>query len=340
VQVRVVQNKEPDHMLSLFKGTFLIRTGGKGSGFKNVGQKDTEDGAQNLFHVRGTSPVNTKATQVPFAASSLNSNDCFIVENSRSLYLWHGKHANADERDTARKIAERLTKGRTIDVALESQEKKEFWETLGGKEGYAYSEKREEVAKDPRLFVCSNASGNFTVEEVFDFVQEDLVEDDVFMLDTFDQIFLWIGQGANAEEKKRSLETAIAYLKGDPSGRSPETTPILTVKQGFEPPMFTSQFVWDANKAKSAVKDYDAMKAQLQSGATAATAQEELKKYSMTYPYATLKVRPLPDGVDASQLENFLNENEFPTVFGMTKKEFNALSAWKKTDLKKAKKMY
>jgi hypothetical protein len=35
-QVRVVQGKEPDHFLSLFKGRMIVHAGGKASGFKNA----------------------------------------------------------------------------------------------------------------------------------------------------------------------------------------------------------------------------------------------------------------------------------------------------------------
>ena len=48
---------------------------------------------------------------------------------------------------------------------------------------------QEEIPSHPaRLFQCSNAKGYFNVEEMHDFTQEDLVEDDVMLLDTYDEV--------------------------------------------------------------------------------------------------------------------------------------------------------
>lgn len=41
---------------------------------------------------------------------------------------------------------------------------------------------------EPRLFECSNQTGRFIVTEVTRFMQDDLSEDDVMLLDTWDQV--------------------------------------------------------------------------------------------------------------------------------------------------------
>lgn len=62
------------------------------------------------------------------------------------------------------------------------------------------------------------------------------------------QVFFWIGKYANEEEKRAAATTAQEYLKTHPSGRDLET-PIIVVKQGYEPPTFTGWFLaWDPFK--------------------------------------------------------------------------------------------
>ena len=102
VQVRVVQNKEPDHFLMIFKGKMVVHTGGHASGFKNCinhnGFNHELDDTK-LYHVRGTNEFDTRAVQVEAKAASLNSNDCFVLLASSDTYIWYGKvritrHAN------------------------------------------------------------------------------------------------------------------------------------------------------------------------------------------------------------------------------------------------------
>lgn len=46
----------------------------------------------------------------------------------------------------------------------------------------------ETLAIAPRLFECSNQTGRFLATEIPDFNQDDLEEDDVFLLDVWDQV--------------------------------------------------------------------------------------------------------------------------------------------------------
>lgn len=75
--------------------------------------------------------------------------------------------------------------------------------------------------------------------------QEDLAPDDVMILDTWEQVFIWIGAQAQEEEKNEAMASATRYIETDPSARD-SSTPMVLVKQGFEPPTFTGWFLgWD-----------------------------------------------------------------------------------------------
>jgi hypothetical protein len=60
---------------------------------------------------------------------------------------------------------------------------------------------------------------------------------------------------------------------------------------------------------------------------------------SGTY-YTLEELHKRPQGVDTSKLESYLRNAEFLKIFGMTKKNFESLPAWKKTNLKKAQKLF
>ena len=94
--------------------------------------------------------------------------------------------------------------------------------------------------------------------------------------------------------------------------------------------------------------NYNDLKAALAAGndsvsvLTASTAEASLasKKVTEKFTYARLSERPLPDNVDVSQLENYLQDDEFPKVFGATFAEFMAWPKWKRDAKKKEKKLF
>ncbi|GLD54717.1 villin-like protein [Lates japonicus] len=263
VQVRVVMGKEPRHFLAIFKGKLIIFEGGTG----RPGVVNPDTGAR-LFQVRGTNELNTKATEVLARASSLNTNDVFLLKTDKICYLWYGKGCSGDERVMGRAMSDVLSR-QDKQVVMEGQEPAEFWVALGGKAPYASDKRlqREEPPHSPRLFECSNQTGQFRMTEVDDFAQSDLDEEDVMLLDTWEEIFFWVGNLANQQETKEAWNSAQEYLRTHPAGRDPDT-PIIFVKQGYEPPTFTGWFnAWDPHKW-SGGNSYEEMKKKLSDAAS------------------------------------------------------------------------
>ncbi|XP_015782794.1 adseverin isoform X2 [Tetranychus urticae] len=249
VQVRVSEGKEPPHFTAIFGGRMVIYKGGHKSGFRYAISTGDSTKDRCLLQVRGTNKFVTRAVEVDCEASSLNSNDVFVLFTPSTVYIWAGKGSTGDEREMARLCAKRDEGGREVISVSEGQEKSDFWDAIGGQQAYS-QEKLLESSEPPhpiRLFQCSNSKGYFYLEEIYDFNQTDLIEEDVMLLDTWDTIFVWIGSKSNTEERNRTIETVEDYLRADPTGRDLET-PIVIVKQGSEPPNFVGFFgSWDRN---------------------------------------------------------------------------------------------
>eukprot|EP00051_Salpingoeca_urceolata_P003255 m.56380 g.56380 ORF g.56380 m.56380 type:complete len:830 (-) comp12608_c0_seq1:214-2703(-) len=332
-QVRVTQGHEPRHFLQIFKGKFVVHAGGKGSGFKNRNEKDFYDtDGLRLFQIRGVNKWAIRAIQVPEKARSLNSGDAFFLESPKGNFMWVGALCNTEERLMAESLIPHIT-SKSYTRVEEGKEPGNFWEGIGGKEEYAKVKDTGVKYRDPRLFQASNNKGYFYVEEVFDFTQDDLLTDDVMILDTFKEVFVWIGKDANTEEKKSAMEAAIEFVKSDPTGRTEDNTAIIVVKQGSEPLTFRGQFPgWDPNRFGKAVS-YEELKEKINSGTT--DIQSALSVYEIkVYSYEVLTQKNLPEGVDPLKKEQYLSDDEFVKYVGMDKEAYSKVPAWKQRKIK------
>ncbi|XP_059795167.1 villin-like protein isoform X5 [Balaenoptera ricei] len=170
----------------------------------------------------------------------------FLTIFQGQLVIFQG--CSGDQREMARTAVTVISR-KDKEMVLEGQEPPHFWEALGGRAPYPRSKRLPEDVSDfqPRLFECSIQTGPLVLTEVVFFSQEDLDKYDVMLLDTWEEIFLWLGAAAS-EWKQEAVAWGREYLKTHPAGRS-LATPILLVKQGHEPPTFTGWFhMWDPYK--------------------------------------------------------------------------------------------
>jgi hypothetical protein len=342
VQVRVVQGKEPKHFLSLFQGKMIVHEGGVASGFKNQKAVDTFDtDGISLFHIKGTNAHNTRGVQVAEVAASLNSGDCFVLLTPETVFEWYGEGANADEKSACKSIAQVIRAGATTEVA-EGSENDAFWAALGGKGEYPKIPEGAAQEHDPRLFRMTCNVGHFLVEEIFDFVQDDLIYDDVMMLDVFSEVYVWVGGDASRNEKDLALTTAMDYIKNAPDGRD-AATPVFRISAGYEPPNFTQWFLgWDASKAQSAGEDpyLLALKAKgVEVGSNGlAQVSESMVGYAKpsdaSYTLEQLKAGEC-DNVDPANKELYLSDADFQTHLGTDKASWAKFAKWKKQGAKK-----
>uniref|UniRef100_A0A8C5AIE7 Gelsolin n=1 Tax=Gadus morhua TaxID=8049 RepID=A0A8C5AIE7_GADMO len=235
VQVRVIQGKEPAHLISLFGGKPMVVY--RGGTSRDGGQSEVAD--NRLFQVRANPAGCSRAVEVSPSGAS-------VTFQPSHTGCGRGQGSVPEEAEGANQVAALL--GCSASIVSEGDESDNFWDALGGKAEYCTSPRLKDQmdSHPPRLFACSNKTGSFLIEEVpGEMTQEDLAPDDVMLLDAWDQVFVWIGSEAQPEEKTEAMASAATYIQTDPSNRDPRT-PVTQVKQGFEPPTFTGWFLgWD-----------------------------------------------------------------------------------------------
>ncbi|KAA3457124.1 villin-2 [Gossypium australe] len=238
VQGRVFDGKEPPQFIALFQPMVVLK-GGLSTGYKkSIADKGLTDETYtadcvSLFRISGTSVHNNKTLQVDAVATSLNSTDCFLLQSGSSMFTWHGNQSTYEQQQLVARVAEFLKPGVALKHAKEGKESSAFWFALGGKLSYT-----------------SKTASTEIVEEVYNFSQDDLLTEDILILDTHAEVFVWVGQCVDPKEKQNAFEIGQKYtdMAASLEGLSPHV-PLYKVTEGNEPCFFTTFFSWDSTQA-------------------------------------------------------------------------------------------
>jgi len=158
--------------------------------------------------------------------------------------------------------------------------------------------------------------------EIHDFYQDDLISKDLYIVDTYFELYVWIGEKASEQHKRMAMEIANEYKNLEEIKSRSTDLDIHVIQEGREPISFKCCFhAWkDGNKV---------------SGQTSSVKVEEaLRVFYKKYSYSVLVKNP-PKECDKTQLEVHLEEAEFEQVFKMTKAEWSKLANWKRLDIKR-----
>ena len=166
-------------------------------------------------------------------------------DKSGIVYVWLGAKADPDDARAAEEIAtEQLYDPErfSLQILNEGEEPNNFfWVGLGGqKTNYD----RDALFMDySRLFRCSNEKGYFTVsEKCSDFCQDDLAQDDIMILDTGEQVFLWMGPRCSEVEVKLSYKSAQVYIQNCRAKQPERPRKLFLTVIGKESKRFTRVF--------------------------------------------------------------------------------------------------
>jgi len=133
---------------------------------------------------------------------------------------------------------------------VESQEKENFWQAIGGKSDYITPKRLPNLVQSAqivRLFEVLSENNKLITQEIFDFGQEDLNTNEIMILDIWNALFIWIGLSSNKKDIQDLDKIIKEYFKNDPCQRLTDT-PVFKIRQGFEPVYFTGFFnTWNDN---------------------------------------------------------------------------------------------
>ncbi|TDG53249.1 hypothetical protein AWZ03_000064 [Drosophila navojoa] len=301
---------------------------------------------------------------------------CKSASHTRSVVLAAAQQLveqlPADMFDCASAAVEELEEGAESDAcktALNLAEKHDYGSLLKSTKCYDYT---------LRMFNFSSTQGVFTAHELLDplrcqdlqspypFSQAQLYnarQPTIFLLDDGDELWLWMGwwpledikindedrssptndnrAGVNRwiSERRAALETAVDYWRakhGDNEAVAFHGVKGHVVWAGLEPVAFRALFPNWSERA-------DVREINIEDGRTDVpmSISEMLAQMTQTeYPLEVLKARPLPEGIEPTRLELYLNTNEFQQALGVSRAEFDQLPVWKQTKLKKERGLF
>jgi hypothetical protein len=249
VFVSIAQQQEDFRFLSHFGGKFIIHWGKRCPEVKNY--------QPSLYQIRANqSKLCRRVVQVPATPTSLNSAFCHILKvpfetgGTGIVYIWIGSQATQEEAIHAEQMGRSMFDSTYSNVLIQEGAEPEnfFWVALGGRKDY---ETDANFMKHSRLFRCSNEKGFFAVsEKCSDFCQGDLCNQDVMLLDTGKEVFMWFGPDSTDIEKKLSVKAAQVYIKHlaekgegeEGGGGGGGKRKVKLAKRGAEPWEFTRCF--------------------------------------------------------------------------------------------------
>lgn len=254
-QARIFEGNEPIHFYTILQ-TFIVFKGGLSDGYKTyTAEKEIPDETYNvdgvaLFRIQGSGPDNMQAIQVEPVASSLNSSYCYILHNGPAVFTWSGSATSMEDQELVERMMDLIKPNLQTKPQREGTESEQFWDLLGGKSEYPSQKISREAESDPRLFSCNFSKGNLKVTEVYNFSQDDLMTEDIFILDCHTEIFVWVGQQVDPKSRMQALTIGEKFIEHDFLLENlSHVAPIYIAMEGSEPPFFTRFFKWDSAKS-------------------------------------------------------------------------------------------
>jgi len=212
IQHREVQGHESTKFKSYFDTIKLLK-GGADTGFKRVLPEAYEP---RLFHVQKTSSRKILCTQISMKRGNLTSDDVFIIDNGLTIYQYNGSRCSADEKFKAAAEVDKLQSQRpkAKEEKLEERDTSPNHPVFKLLKDGASKTKEAEKKGEKAMFKVTDADGSLDMELLLEgsLDRSLLTSDDVYIINTGDHVFCWVGGGASIDERRNGLSYACNYV--------------------------------------------------------------------------------------------------------------------------------
>ncbi|GFS26214.1 gelsolin [Elysia marginata] len=238
VQHRECQGHESPLFKSYFPDGITTMEGGCATGFRSV--PDVEAYEPRLFRYKKDSKGHICVREIPRNPDLVTQDDVFILDLGNKLYQFNGDSSSVSERSKAMQWIIKVRDNRGGDVESEVldgsgvSKSHEFYEKLDSTE--TEEDDDGDGNEDKKLLRVNMETAESEVVKEGEASLSDLASDDVFIVDSGETVFVWVGANASQDEKKNGLPYAHNYLRGNGSPwRS-----VTVIKEGQKCPQFTS----------------------------------------------------------------------------------------------------
>ncbi|KAK4879724.1 hypothetical protein RN001_007870 [Aquatica leii] len=260
-QHREVQGNESARFKSYFKNGYRVLKA-------NIESPLTEF-EPKLFKVKGKKvPIIIQEDHVSW--NFFSSGDVMLIVTHNILFVWIGRASNTGERLHASKIAISLKDEYNISTitfvddgyekTIDANSKKELNKYLPLEKRLVLpSDSNDDLGNEHesklRLYKCTEISGKYRVVEVKvgPLSQTDLNNNDVFIVDNGNDVWVWVGKKVKEKERSEALRNARGFVK---KKNYPNNTRVTRIVDEEEPVDFKMLFSnWkDKNEAKTGLK--------------------------------------------------------------------------------------
>ncbi|KAK3858495.1 hypothetical protein Pcinc_035323 [Petrolisthes cinctipes] len=251
---REEQSDESDEFLALFHHDITYIEGGRtASGFFTVEEMEYP---LRLYRVCPTN-LGIHLETVACVVDSLDPRHVFLLDDGKIIYVWQGMKAKKTMTTKTRLCAEKMNKEERKNMAeihtlvqdKEHNEWPQFWAALGLEEGEEEDIEIEEHVDShfslvvPRLYQVGLGMGYLELPQVEvpegKLVQKLLKTKNVYILDCYCDVFVWIGRKSTRLVRAAALKLSQELLR---MIERPEHAVTTLVKEGTEPQVFKTKF--------------------------------------------------------------------------------------------------